>query len=160
VRTASVACRLRLRIKTNVRGFQVSFYHFPSGRQANTARSEGSIFWSVAFSVRFHTASAIKRHSLVPSLKPSGVGSSQEPAIRFAMLKYCLSALRIIQVRYSEGSSALHTRHSKVLDRKERAPPTPEDGKAANSRATKIDELDSTRLLSTSIYKSSLAKYI
>ena len=41
---------------------------------------------------------ARSRRSLAPSLRHSGVGSAQEPAIQFAMLKYCLSALAVIRV--------------------------------------------------------------
>jgi hypothetical protein len=36
--------------------------------------------------------SAMKSHSLAPSLRYSGVGSTQEPTIQFAMLKCCFSA--------------------------------------------------------------------
>src|SRR5579864_6707533 len=41
--------------------------------------------------------SAKKRHSRTTSLRHSGVGSTREPAIQFAMLKRCLSASPVIR---------------------------------------------------------------
>jgi hypothetical protein len=35
----------------------------------------------------------VKRHSLTPSLRQSGVGFAQTSAIQFALAKWCLSAI-------------------------------------------------------------------